>query len=83
MTGNLHTNQVISLLGDDEKVYSTGLDDSFRSLSVKDNAMEYFLYNVAMPSSESVLFLKDLQLTKIWRLWLLVREWSLFKTKLK
>lgn len=36
-----HGNQVVGLGAVQDKVVSCGLDDSFRSLSVKDNVFEY------------------------------------------
>lgn len=40
VTGNCHSNQVLALVGFEEKIYSSGLDDSFRSLSVKEKTMD-------------------------------------------
>lgn len=40
VTGNCHTNQVLGLTENSGKIYSTGLDDSFRQLSVKDKTYE-------------------------------------------
>lgn len=44
VSGNTHSNQVLSLSQSGEKIYSTGLDDSLRSLTIKDKAMcgEFF-----------------------------------------
>jgi hypothetical protein len=38
--GQGHSNQVVALATDNEKVFSCGMDDAFRSLSISDKTFE-------------------------------------------